>query len=118
MLIRTFIGGACQPDLLELDDTQLLKIAHEELIDLLGIDGQPRLAHINRQTNAMPQYHVGHLSLVQRITERCNTLPSLVLAGNALQGVGVPHCIHTAEAAAKQLLNACTSSERVLSSPS
>ncbi len=116
VLIRTFIGGACQNELLDLNDSQLLEIAHTELIDLLGIEGRPRMVHINRQVNAMPQYHVGHLSLVQRITERADKLPGIVLAGNSFQGVGIPHCIHSAEVAVEQLLDKFASTEHSVSS--
>lgn len=107
VLIRTFIGGACQKELLELDDRRLLEIAQQELSELLGISGRPRMVHINRQIDAMPQYHVGHRSLVERITQHLNRIPGITLASNSLGGVGLPHCIHTAEVAAEQLLEKC-----------
>lgn len=104
VLIRIYIGGVCQPELLQQDDDELLAMALKELTKLLGIQGRPMLSHINRQQNAMPQYHVGHLSRVQRITKRVGDLKSLVLAGNSLLGVGVPQCIHSAEVAVESLL--------------
>ncbi len=117
VLIRTYIGGACQQELLELNDAQLLEIANTELIDLLGIEGRPRMVHINRQVNAMPQYHVGHLSLAQRITEQADKLPGIVLASNSLHGVGIPHCIRSAEDAVERLLAKIESTARSVSSP-
>ena len=116
VLIRTYIGGECQRDLLDLNDKDLIEIAHLELNELLGVEGRPRMVHINRQTNAMPQYHVGHVSLVKKITERVNQIPGIVLASNALHGVGIPHCIHTAEVAAERLLAKCVSPNRHLTS--
>ena len=107
VLIRTFIGGACQRELLDLSDRQLLELAHRELVELLGITGQPRMIHINRQMDAMPQYHVGHVSLVDRITARADKLPGIALASNSLSGVGIPHCIQAAEAAVELLLSKC-----------
>ncbi len=100
---RQSIRGALQQNLLELDDGRLLEIAQQELSEQLGIDGQPRLSHINRQMNAMPQYHVGHQSLVQRITARAGELAGLAPASNSLYGVGIPNCIHTSEEAVEQL---------------
>jgi oxygen-dependent protoporphyrinogen oxidase len=103
VLVRTYIGGACQPELLEQNDDELLAMAYQELVEILGIHGQPVLSHINRQRNAMPQYHVDHLSLAERITRRVDALDGLVLAGNSLHGVGVPQCIHSAEVAVETL---------------
>ena len=116
VLIRTYIGGALQSELLDLDDEQLLTIAQQELNELLGVDGQPRLSHISRQINAMPQYHVGHQSLVQKITAQADKLTSFALASNSLHGVGIPHCIHTAEVAVDQLFAKFASQGHTLSS--
>ena len=107
VLIRAFFGGACQPEVLDENDDGLLDIARRELADLLHIDGAPQLVHINRQVNAMPQFHVGHQTLIQKITARVDKLAGISLAGNSLHGVGIPHCIRTAEAAAEQVMNEC-----------
>jgi oxygen-dependent protoporphyrinogen oxidase len=104
VLIRAYLGGACQPELMQLDNEQLLNIALQELGDMLGIDGKPVLTHVNRQTNAMPQYHVGHQSLVKQINDRADQLPGLFLASNSLGGVGVPNCIRAAEVAVERML--------------
>ncbi|MCP4192550.1 MAG: protoporphyrinogen oxidase [Planctomycetaceae bacterium] len=104
VLIRTFIGGACQRELLDLSDKQLLELARLELKELLGVEGRPRMVHINRQINAMPQYRVGHLTLMKNIADRMEKHSGLAIASNAMQGVGVPHCIHWAEVAAEKLL--------------
>ena len=104
VLIRTYIGGGCQPDLLEQSDDELLAMALSELTDILEVKGDPVLKHINRNNNAMPQYHVGHLTLAQRIKDRVNQLDGLVLAGNSLQGVGIPQCIQSGEAAGEAVI--------------
>lgn len=105
VLIRTYLGGACQPELLAQDDNQLLSTARRELNDLLGVEGTPVLQHMTRQQHAMPQYHVGHPSLVHGITQRAGQLEGLALVGNSLHGVGIPQCIHSAEVAVEQLLS-------------
>ena len=52
----------------------------------------------------MPQYHVGHGERVATIERNAARWPGLALAGNAYHGVGIPHCIHSGETAAKQVL--------------
>jgi oxygen-dependent protoporphyrinogen oxidase len=105
VLIRVFIGGACQPELAELPDDQLRAIAVDELAELLGISAEPRYSQIVRWPNAMPQYHLGHLDLVERIEARAATHPGLALCGNAYRGVGVPNCIQQAERAAESIVH-------------
>ncbi|HBL44901.1 MAG TPA: protoporphyrinogen oxidase, partial [Planctomycetaceae bacterium] len=53
---------------------------------------------------SMPQYHLGHLQLVEQIEQTAASLPGLELAGNAYRGVGIPDCIHSAEQAADRLM--------------
>ena len=51
----------------------------------------------------MPQYHVGHLSLVEDLERRVATHRGLALAGNGYRGVGIPQCIRSGFQAAEQL---------------
>jgi len=52
----------------------------------------------------MPQYHVGHLELVERIERTARSHPGLDLAGGAYRGVGIPQCIHSGESAAERIV--------------
>jgi oxygen-dependent protoporphyrinogen oxidase len=103
VLVRVFIGGACQRDLADLPDDELRKITTEELRDLLGTSGEPQLAGVVRWPRSMPQYHVGHAALVSAIERRISHWPTLALAGNAYHGVGIPNCIHSGETAAERI---------------
>jgi oxygen-dependent protoporphyrinogen oxidase len=104
VLIRVFVGGALQPELLQRDDNELQQIVLEELRELIGLSGDPLWFELNRYTNAMPQYHVGHLQVVHAIEERAHALPNFALAGNAYRGVGIPFCIHSGEQAAERVV--------------
>jgi oxygen-dependent protoporphyrinogen oxidase len=104
MLIRVFVGGACQPEMAQLSDDDLLRVVTEELAELLGTRGSPRTVTIARWLGAMPQYHVGHMERVARIDARIDALGGLALAGNAYHGVGIPYTIHSGEAAVERLL--------------
>ena len=86
VLLRVFVGGACQSELLDLTDDQLLELAQRELAELLGIQGPPVLQHVTRNRRSMPQYHVGHQSLVARIEADAEKLPGFAFASNALHG--------------------------------
>lgn len=103
VLIRAFLGGAERPEQLELDDETLVKRTEADLAELLGVRGPPELTRVVRWPRSMPQYHVGHLAVVDRIEKLAARWPSLALAGNAYHGVGVPNCIHSGEQAAERI---------------
>jgi protoporphyrinogen/coproporphyrinogen III oxidase len=105
-LLRTFVGGACQSELVDLPDDALLELVTAELAQLLGIRGRPVFARFDRWPAAMPQYHLGHGKLVAQIEKQVAALPGLGLAGNAYQGVGMPHCIRSGELAAEKVIAA------------
>jgi oxygen-dependent protoporphyrinogen oxidase len=104
VLIRTFVGGACQRELCDLPDNDIERFVSEELAELLGVSSRPIWTMIARWSNSMPQYHVGHLDRVARIEARVAAIPGLALAGNAYRGVGIPHAIHSGEQAAEAVL--------------
>lgn len=102
-LLRCFVGGALQQELFEQDDATMVASVRRELLELLGIDGEPWLTRIHRHPRAMPQYQVGHLERIQRIDDAVARHPGLALAGNAYRGVGIPDCIHSGETAAENV---------------
>lgn len=106
VLVRVFIGGACQSELANLSDERLLEIATGELAELIGARGEPLLAEIARWPASMPQYHLGHCERVDAIEQAVQAWPTLALAGNAYRGVGIPHCIRSGETAAEQIAKA------------
>ena len=101
--LRTFVGGAMQPELMDLSDDEILGLVRRELSSLLGVAGQPDFELIARWNRAMPQYHLGHLDRVAQITSDLARFPGLALAGNAYAGVGLPDCIRSGELAAERV---------------
>lgn len=108
VLVRCFIGGAMQGELVDLSDRQLVQLALSELNQLIGIDGVPDLDLVVRWRNAMPQYHVGHLDRVAAIETELHSFPTLAVAGNAYRGVGVPVCVRSGIQAAMEITQAIT----------
>jgi oxygen-dependent protoporphyrinogen oxidase len=105
VLIRVFVGGAMQSELLAMPDDQIMRVVREELADLIGLRGEPVFTRLVRWTNAMPQYHVGHLDRVKRIEQAMEPLKGLTLVSNALRGVGIAPVIQLANQTAIQIAN-------------
>jgi len=93
ILLRTFVGGAMQPELLNNDDDSIAGFVNDELRSIFGMKAEPFFNEVIRYNNAMPQYHVGHLDRVARIESLLKNTPGLHLAGNAYTGVGIPDSI-------------------------
>ncbi len=103
VLVRVFVGGALQEELVDLPDDQLVEISQRELAELLGIRGPALFHRVARLPASMPQYYVGHRQHVATIHARAQAVGGLFLAGNAYHGVGIPFCIHGGERAAQRV---------------
>jgi oxygen-dependent protoporphyrinogen oxidase len=112
LLIRVFIGGALQPELLERSDAELVTLARQELAVLVGFAGEPELIEVVRWPASMPQYHVGHVERVDKIEQLVTKHRGLAIAGNAYRGVGIPQCIRSGEQAAQRIADYLVSAQK------
>lgn len=104
MMLRLFLGGARNPQALEMSDEEITGVLRTQLKQLFGVTAPPQFARIFRWPRAMAQYEVGHLDRVERIEQLRRALPGLHLAGNAYRGIGVPDCIREGRDAAAATL--------------
>lgn len=101
-LLRVFFGGGL-PDLLDLNDVDLLEVVTAELKDLLNIQDPPRGFSVFRWKEGFPQATVGHL---ERIAAMEQTLPEgITLAGSSYRGVAVPDCLRSASIAVERTMS-------------
>ncbi len=103
VLLRAFVGGALQPEVFALEESEMLARVESDLRELLGITARPLYTEVSKWQNSMPQYEVGHLDRVASIENSVSELPGLALAGNAYRGAGIPDCIRSGETAAEYL---------------
>jgi oxygen-dependent protoporphyrinogen oxidase len=104
VLIRCFLGGALNADVLAEDDAALVARARRELGEALGLRAEPVLVRVSRAPASMPQYCVGHLARVETIERHVAALAGLHLAGGAYRGVGIADCVRSGEAAVEAAL--------------
>lgn len=105
ILLRTFVGGALQPELLNNDDESIIGFVNGELRSIFRMKAEPLFSEVIRYNKAMPQYHVGHLDRVARIESMLQSTPGLHLAGSAYTGVGIPDSIASGRMAANSVLS-------------
>ena len=105
-LVRCFLGGARDEQILETSEEEILEIVRDELRQIVGIalNAEPLFARVYKWKSAMAQYSVGHLERLQRIEALRRKLPGLALAGNGYSGIGVPDCVRSGAEAAGKIL--------------
>jgi oxygen-dependent protoporphyrinogen oxidase len=104
VLLRLFFGGARNEAVLARSDASLIKIASEQVRDLLGIDRTPMFARVFRFTKASPQPDVGHLERMERLFGRLRERPGLYVGGNGYVGSGIPDAIKQGEDIAARIM--------------
>ena len=103
-LFRLFVGGDGNEQLVEQSDDELLALAGEELRNLLGLTAQPVVSRIFRWPQGNPQYDIGHADRMQALLNTVHTIPGLYCAGSGYEGIGLPDCIRSGQAAADSSL--------------
>ncbi len=103
-LLRCFLGGVGGDAALRETDDATVSGVREELCEIAGIAAEPVFAKVFRWPRSMAQYTVGHGERIQELEARLDSLPGLLVAGNAYHGIGVPDCIRMGKQAAEKIL--------------
>lgn len=104
VLLRLFFGGAGNEHVLRHDDDALVRVACEQLRDLLEIERPPVFARVFRFRRASPQPYVGHLARMDRVLARADSHPGLYVGGNGYVGTGIPDAVKQGEAIAARII--------------
>ena len=99
-LLRGFLGGARDPDVLSRTDGELTRAALGDLTKILDIRGTPMFTRVYRWNRSSPQQEVGHADRMARIDAQLARHPGLFVSAAGFRGVGIPDCIADARATA------------------
>jgi len=99
LLFRIYLRGT------DLSDEAVLSQARTEMALALGITAEPLFTRIHRFPAALPQYTLGHAGRVKELRNKISSCAGLFLAGNYLDGVGIPDCIRNGMHAAHCVLD-------------
>lgn len=83
---------------------ELVGWAVQDLETIFGVRIDPIEVRVQRWPAAMPQYRSGHAGLVAGL--RAALPPTVAVAGNYLDGIGVPACIAAADRAVAAVISA------------
>ena len=100
--LTSFAGGATDPALLNLHESEILRMVARELAGVLQITGEPLVARVHRVPRALPQYNLGHDARLAPLRHLAASVPGLFLAGNYLDGPSIGACVERALRVADQ----------------
>lgn len=103
-ILRASLGRAGDPLVAEATDEHLIRLAADDLADMIGLPRRPAIESVTRWPQGLPQYTVGHRTRVADIREWLLNTPGLAVCGAAYEGVGVAACIGSAQAAVSTVL--------------
>ena len=101
--LTTFVGGSRQPELTRESDTSIVGIVTDELSSIMGVAGRPVFRRVNRWQRAIPQYNLGHLSIISGIEEFERDHPGFFVSGNFRGGISVGDCVINSEKTASRV---------------
>ena len=101
-VLRTYFGGPGMEWANTATDEDLIAVSMGEMKGLLGLAAEPVECRVHRWPMGLPEYRVGHRQRVQSIKNALTALPTLSLAGNYLDGVGLPDCVRLGRRAVSQ----------------
>jgi oxygen-dependent protoporphyrinogen oxidase len=104
VLLRGFIGGVRDPDVLALGEQGLLATVRRELTPILGLRGEPVVTRVFTWPASMPQMETGHRERMAALDHRLEQWPGLSLIGAGLRGTGIADAVSDGMQAARKLV--------------
>lgn len=93
VLIRAMVGGVRNPELAGLPSEELMHLVRSELSVTMGVAAEPVLSRAFFHEMGIPQYLVGHGTVLGRIDGRLAGHPGIYLTGNAYRGIALNDCV-------------------------
>lgn len=92
-LLTVMIGGRRRPEQAKLEESELVKIALDELKSLIGLNGNPVFKSLSSWPRAIPQYDQAFTPWKETISQIESNAPGLHFGGNCIDGIAMGACI-------------------------
>jgi len=93
--LSSYIGGATDSEIANLDAEQIVREVHRDLSRILlkPEAAQPKVLAVNVWKRAIPQYNLGHFDRLEQIENGLKSLPGMYLCSNYVGGVALGDCV-------------------------
>jgi oxygen-dependent protoporphyrinogen oxidase len=104
VFLRTMIGGALNPEGVNLSDNELLDVVAADVHSIMGIHSSPEFTRIYRHPHGIPQYLCNHGDILTAVASAESRYPGLIFAGSGYHGVSINDCVVSAHRAANRIV--------------
>ena len=104
VMLRSMMGGATNPEAIDLSDRHVQDYVMSDLREIMGIDAAPDFVRIFRHKNAIPQYTAGHGQRLLALEDGFHKFPGFFFTGNAFFGIGLNDCVQASNRAAEKVV--------------
>lgn len=104
ILLEALVGGRRHPERLELDDATLIRLALNDLRQLLPLHGDPVYARVLRPKGNIPQMEAGYPALLNWRNQLTREQQGLYIHGFGWDGIGLNDMIKHATRVAESIL--------------
>lgn len=108
--LTTYLGGRHDPEIVAAPDEEILKRVLRDLRRVLAIEGDPVFRTVWRWPAAIPQYELGHGSVVELAARLERELPGVHLRASYLGGPSLHDCIRESSRLASRIVESKESS--------
>jgi oxygen-dependent protoporphyrinogen oxidase len=103
-LLRAFFSSHAADMLSRATEDEIVALTRSQLSKFLGqLPPDPHVALVRSWPRSLPQYEVGHMARMKELDASLSGVHGIMIAGNALRGVGLPDLIRDADRAAQIL---------------
>lgn len=102
--LTVMLGGMHKPDIYSMNNSEISSIVLKSVAKHLNIHTPPDVLHIERVTQAIPQYHLGHFEKIAAIEQCLSQLSDRFhCIGTSFNGVSINDCIGNAQKFAQNI---------------
>lgn len=101
--LTNYLGGRRNPEIVDKTDEEIIRTTLTDLDKIVGLRDNPTIVRIIRHRNGLPQYSLGHQSVLRAVEGLPDRIPGLYIAGNYLRGISVRDCISYSAKLAKKV---------------
>ena len=117
-LLRVMLGGSRHPEVVALEEQEMVSRACRELAGPLRVSAAPARTWVRRWPAAIAQYEVGHLARVEEARRLAACRPGLELCGASYDGASFGAAVLSGTRAAERTLAALAGGTETTASPS
>ncbi len=102
ILFRVMLGGSEHRGIVKLDQEEICRYAEDEVNKCFKINQKPKETFFFKWPNAIPQYGINYLSVIQSVEAELSKRSGLHLVANYIGGIAFNDCIERAFQAAQK----------------